>query len=148
MVSTSALVACGGGTSPASAIRTLSTCPGPTAGGVGLLAGTVVLGPDGAVASLSPRPVPYYAPAPGDADLPVIPGTTIVVVGVSSALSSNHNVLAPVTGTPTSGGQQSVTFRAVAVGCALLQVGSTERVVAVRSPVSRRAEPGRPARQC
>lgn len=88
------------------------------------------------MASLSPLPEPYFTPAPGDADLPVIPGTTILVVGAAVADSSNHAVLAPLPA-PSGETQRPIGFRALAPGCATLRIGTTVRVVAVRSPVSR-----------
>lgn len=103
-------------------------CPGPSAGGAGLLANTVTVSSAGTV--ISPPPSPWYPLEAGDADLAVVPGTTIVVL--APAQSSNVAVLAPLS-SPSGG---STSFRALSVGCAHIQIGQVDRSVRVRLPVS------------
>lgn len=115
-------VACGGGASP-------PACPGPSAGGAGLLAGTVVLGADGSVLSLQPSPGPGYSGSPGG--LAVSPGTRVVVRSGTAPATSDPHVLMPVA-SPGSG----YAFRAAALGCAELTGPGLSVSITVRAPVS------------
>jgi hypothetical protein len=101
--------------------------------GAGLLAGTVHLSATGQIVALDPSPSPFYTPEPGDADLPVIPGTTIVVTSPTAPTSSDLGVLAPVA--PVSGAT-GFTFRAGTSGCAILTGPGLHLTVGVRSPTS------------
>lgn len=101
--------------------------------GAGLLVGTVHLSATGQIVALDPSPHPFYTPEPGDADLPVIPGTTIVVASSTAPDSSDTRVLVPVS---AATGSQGYVLRAVAPGCAVLTGPGLHLTVGVGSPTS------------
>lgn len=112
-----------------------AACRGPAAGGYGLLAGTVTINSAGQIVGLDPSSHPFYTPEPGDADLPLVPGTILVVRGGQPSSSDTH-VLAPWADWATHLQPGDSAFYARNAGCASLSLGPGRAIlVAVRSPV-------------